>query len=52
MENKVREDDLDSTMGHLRKEEPPSWAGVPQLSIMAQAIGYNFPYYEYAQSEM
>lgn len=34
---KVREDELDSPMGHLRKRVSPTWAGVPQLSFMAQA---------------
>lgn len=31
-----REDELDRPMGHLKKRGPPLWAGMPQLSFMAQ----------------
>ena len=46
---KVREDELDSPMRHLRKRAPPTWAGVPQFSFMAQAIDCYFLYYEHIQ---
>lgn len=47
---KVREDELDIPMGHLKKKGPPSWLGVPQLSFMAQTIGCYVPYHEHTQS--